>query len=266
MKNILKQICENKKKEIIENKKKCSYKTLEKLLSTNLSKKRKFKDLLKESQKNKKNFIIGEIKKSSPSAGNIIKKKYYPEQIAKTYENSGIGAISVLTEKKYFEGDIDHISLIKKTTNLPVLRKDFIIDEYQILESKIYNADAILLILSILTDRQVKQFIKKANEINLDCIVEAHSNDEIKRAIKIGYPIIGINNRNLSSLSVNINNTINLVKKIDKNFTIIGESGIKSKKEIKKYNEINIYNFLIGETLLKAINKEKKIKEFLINE
>ena len=151
----------------------------------------------------------------------------------------------------------------KKKTNLPILRKDFIIDEYQILESKVYCADAILLIVAILKDNELKQYIKIAEEIKLDCIIEAHNENEIKRAINIGYPIIGINNRNLQNLSTDINNTLNLVKKIDKNFTVIAESGIKSKDDIKKYNELEIYNFLIGETILKAQNKEKKIKELL---
>ena len=158
------------------------------------------------------------------------------------------------------------MSLIKKRTNLPILRKDFIIDEYQILESKVYGADAILLIVSILNDNELKQFIKLTEEIKLDCIIEVHNEDEIKRAINIGYPIIGINNRNLNNLSTNINNTLNLVNKINKNFTIIGESGIKNKDDIKKYNELEIYNFLIGETLLKAQNIDKKIKELLRND
>jgi len=264
MYNFLKKIYDVKKKEIIENKKKCSYETLTKLLP-NRNTNRDFKNSLIKAQENKKNFIIGEIKKSSPSAGNII-KNYYPEEIAVNYEKAGVGAISVLTEKKYFGGETDHMSLIKKRTNLPILRKDFIIDEYQILESKVYGADAILLIVSILNDNELKQFIKLTEEIKLDCIIEVHNEDEIKRAINIGYPIIGINNRNLNNLSTNINNTLNLVNKINKNFTIIGESGIKNKDDIKKYNELEIYNFLIGETLLKAQNIDKKIKELLRND
>ena len=264
MENLLKKICHDKKKEIQENKKKCSYKTLEKLLP-NKEIKRNFKNNLIKAQVNKKNFIIGEIKKSSPSAGNII-KNYYPEELALIYENAGVGAISILTEKNYFEGNIDHLSLIKKRTNLPILRKDFIIDEYQILESKVYNADAILLIVSILTDTELKQYLKIAEEINLDCIIETHNENEIKRAIDIGYPIIGINNRNLKNLSIDINNTAKLVNNIDKKFTVIGESGIKSKNDINKYNKLDIYNFLIGETLLKSQNIEKKIKELLGND
>ena len=265
MNNLLKKICFNKKLEILENKKKCSYNSLEKLLKISKKNKRNFKDNLIKAKNNKKNLIIGEIKKTSPSAGNII-KDYYPEEIALIYEKSGIEAISILTDKRYFEGEIDHLSLINQKTKLPILRKDFIIDEYQILESKIYNADAILLIVSILTDIEIKQYLKIADEINLDCIVEIHNEEEIYRAMNIGYPIIGINNRNLDNLSIDISNTSKLVKKIDGNFTVIGESGIKNNNDIKQYNQLGVYNFLIGETLLKASNKEKTIKDLLGND
>ena len=262
MNNLLEKICANKKKEIEENKKKCSLKSLEKILQNLKIEKRSFKKLLINSQKNKKNFIIGEIKKSSPSAGNII-KDYNPNEIALTYEKSGIGALSILTDIQYFEGNIEHISIIKKSSNLPILRKDFIIDEYQIYESKVYNADCILLIVAILTDNEIRNFIKIAEEINIDCIIETHNEQEVIRAMNIGYPIIGINNRNLKNLSIDISNTSKLFKKISNNFTVIGESGIKNKNDIVKYNKLGIYNFLIGESLLRSKNREKKIYELL---
>ena len=216
-------------------------------------------------QKNNENFIIGEIKKQSPSAGLII-SDYIPEDIAIIYERSGIGALSILTESKYFLGNIDHLPLVKKKTNLPVLRKDFIIDKYQILESKIYQADCILLILSILSDDQVLDFISFANELKLDCIIEVHDEIELQRAIKLDYPIIGINNRNLKNLEVDLNNTINLNKNLTKDYILIAESGIKSSYDIHKFNLSGIFNFLIGESLLKSKNKEKKIGELLSNE
>ncbi len=264
MTNILEKICKYKINELEETKKRCSYRTLEKLISPKLQK-REFKEKLISSQKNKKNFIIGEIKKQSPSAGEIV-KDYIPEEIGIIYEKSGIGALSILTETKYFLGSADHISLLKNKSNLPILRKDFIIDKYQVLESKIYQADCILLILSILSDHQTKEFINLANELKLDCIIEVHNKDELKRAININYPVIGINNRNLKNLDVNLSNSIKLNKSLTNDFTIIAESGIKSPKDIKKYNESEIYNFLIGESLLKSQDKEKKIGELLLNE
>jgi len=260
MSNILKKICDNKIKEIEQSKSKCSFSTLEKLIKNKEN--RKFKNLLIESNKNKKNNIIAEIKKASPSAGILI-KDYYPETIAVEYEKSGVGAISILTEKKFFYGDIDHISILNKSTNLPIIRKDFIIDEYQILESKVYKADAILLIASLLDDKKIKSFINLAKKFELDCLLEVHTEEELNRIIKIGYPIIGLNNRNLKNLSTNINNSIKLINKIPKDFVIVAESGIKEKNDIKLYNEFGIYNFLIGESILKSENFSDKINELI---
>ena len=260
MNNLLKDICYKKRKEIEHTKSKCSIESLKKLLPNKEN--RKFKKLLQYSQQNKINNIIGEIKKSSPSAGEII-KNYYPEDIAVEYEKSGAGAVSILTEKNFFNGKIDHLSLISRKTNLPILRKDFIIDPYQIYESKVYNADAILLIVAILKDEEIKQFIKIAEDIGLDCIIETHTSEELKRAFKIEYPIIGINNRNLDNLSVDINNTVNLLKKVPEKFTIIGESGIKNYEDIVQYNSCGVYNFLIGETILKSENYKLIFKKLL---
>jgi len=258
--DILTQICEKKKVELEKTKQKCSFSTLEKIFQD--KKNRNFKQLLINSQKKEKNNIIAEIKKASPSAG-IIVKDYLPENIAIDYEKSGAGAISILTEKNFFLGNIDHLSLINKKSNLPILRKDFIIDPYQILESKVYRADAILLIVSILNDEQIKNFIDLAKLYGLDCLIETHSEEDLNRAINIGYPIIGINNRNLKDLSVNIKNTVDLIKKIPKEFIIVAESGIKSKEDINMYNDVGIYNFLIGESILKTSNITNKIREFL---
>ncbi len=260
MNSILKKICDHKRVEIEITKKKCSYASLEKILNNKVN--RNFKELLISSKRDKKNNIIGEIKKSSPSAGLII-KEYYPENLAVEYEKSGIGAISILTEKKFFDGSIDDLSLVNKKTNIPILRKDFIIDSYQILESKIYNADAILLIATILDDNQIKNFIKLANEFNLDCLVEIHNDEELKRVLNINYPIIGINNRNLKNLDVDSNYALNFLKNIPKDFTIVAESGIKSKENINIYNDNGVFNFLIGESILKSANISKKIEELL---
>ena len=260
MKDILSKICENKKIELEKTKQRCSFSSLEKILQ-NIDN-RNFKELIINSQNKQNNNIIAEIKKASPSAGVII-EDYFPEIIAANYEKSGVGAISILTETAFFHGQLDHLSLINKKTNLPILRKDFIIDPYQILESKVYQADSILLIVSILSDNQIKDFINVAKQYGLDCLIETHTEEDLNRAIKIGYPIIGINNRNLKNLSVNINNTLNLIKKIPKEFIVVAESGIKSKTDIDKYNDVGIFNFLIGESILKSTNINDKIKEFL---
>ena len=263
MSNILKKICEDKKKEIELSKDKCSLGTLKKLISDKIEK-RNFKNTVIDSTINKKNFIIGEIKKASPSAGEII-KDYDPLDIAKTYENAGVGAISILTESKFFGGEIDHLSLIKQNTGLPILRKDFIIDEYQIYESKVYQADIILLIISILSDYELKGFLDISKELKLDVIIEAHDEEEIKRAMKLDYPIIGINNRNLKNLKTDVKNSANLFTSITKDFTVIAESGIKSLSDIEMYNKLGIFNFLIGESILRSNNYDTYIKKLLNN-
>lgn len=263
MSDILKKICEDKRKEIEILKNKCSLKTLKKLVSDKIEK-RDFKYTAIESVRNKNNLIIGEIKKSSPSAGQII-KEYDPVELAKTYEGAGIGAISILTETNYFNGEIDHLSLIKQNTRIPILRKDFIIDEYQIYESKVYQADIILLIVSVLNDDQLKHFLEIAEDLRLDVIIETHDKEEIERAMRLDYPIIGINNRNLKNLKTDVNNSVNLFTSISKDFTVIAESGIKSLSDIEMYNELGIFNFLIGESILRSNNYDTYIKKLLNN-
>ena len=261
MNNILKKICEDKKLEIEILKNKCSLNSLKKLLSDKIIK-RDFQSNIVNSSIQKKNFIIGEIKKSSPSAGEII-NSYEPIEIAKIYERAGVKAISILTEKNYFKGEIDHLSFIKQNTNIPILRKDFIIDEYQLYESKVYQADVVLLIVSILSDNQLNKFLEIANDLNLDCIIEIHDENEIKRALKLNYPILGINNRNLKNLKTDINNSASLFRNISKDYTVIAESGIKSSTDIKMYNDLGIFNFLIGESILRSNDYSTFIKKLL---
>jgi len=263
MNNILKKICEDKKLELEILKKKCSLNSLKKLISDQINK-RDFKNVIIKSVEERKNFIIGEIKKSSPSAGEII-HNYEPIEIAKIYERAGVKALSVLTEKNYFKGEIDHLSYIKQNTNIPILRKDFIIDEYQIYESKVYQADVILLIVSILSDDELKKFLKIANELNLDCIIETHDENEIKRALKLDYPILGINNRNLKNLKTDLNNSVSLFTSISKDYTVIAESGIKTSDDISMYNDLGIFNFLIGESILRSKDHATFIKKLLKN-
>ena len=263
MHNILKKICEDKRLEIEILKKKCSLNSLKKLISDEINK-RDFKNVIIKSSLEKKNYIIGEIKKASPSAGEII-YNYEPIEISKIYERAGVKALSVLTEKNYFKGEIDHLSYVKQNTNIPILRKDFIIDEYQIYESKVYQADVILLIVSVLSDDELKKFLKIANELNLDCIIETHDENEIKRALKLDYPILGINNRNLKNLKTDLNNSVSLFTSISKDYTVIAESGIKTAEDISMYNDLGIFNFLIGESILRSKDYATFIKKLLNN-
>jgi len=196
------------------------------------------------------NNIIAECKKGSPSAG-IICKEYNPASIALSYEKLGASAISVLTDTNYFFGSIHHLIDVSKNVKLPILRKDFIVDEYQIYESKLYGAHCILLIVAILSEQQLEEYYQIAYNIGLDVIVEVHNHEELELALKYKCRIIGINNRNLQTMEVDLNTTIELAQHIKQPCIIICESGIKTIEDVEKIQNNNIGNFLIGEALMK---------------
>ena len=220
-----------------------------------LSSKIDFEDLketnFKKSLQNKAEAIIAEIKKASPSAG-IISDNFDPVLKSKEYESFGASALSILTEEDYFLGNIEYLKDVKAITSLPILRKDFIVDEYQIYESKLIGADCILLIASILNDEELKNFSEIAERLKLDYIIEVHDEEELQRVQHFSNAIIGVNNRNLKTFDVDINNSVELKKIFDGQNTFIAESGIKSKKDIEYLKQHNINVFLIGESLMKG--------------
>ena len=205
----------------------------------------------KKSLQNKAEAIIAEIKKASPSAG-IISDNFDPVLKSKEYESFGASALSILTEEDYFLGNIQYLKDVKATTSLPILRKDFIVDEYQIYESKLIGADCILLIASILNDEELKNFSETADRLKLDYIIEVHDEEELQRAQHFSNAIIGVNNRNLKTFDVDINNSVELKKIFEGENIFIAESGIKSKKDIEYLQQHNINVFLIGESLMKG--------------
>ena len=205
----------------------------------------------KKSLQNKAEAIIAEIKKASPSAG-IISDNFDPVLKSKEYESFGASALSILTEEDYFLGNIQYLKDVKATTSLPILRKDFIVDEYQIYESKLIGADCILLIASILNDEELKNFSETAERLKLDYIIEVHDEEELQRAQHFSNAIIGVNNRNLKTFDVDINNSVELKKIFEGENIFIAESGIKSKKDIEYLQQHNINVFLIGESLMKG--------------
>ena len=205
----------------------------------------------KKSLQNKAEAIIAEIKKASPSAG-IISDNFDPVLKSKEYESFGASALSILTEEDYFLGNIEYLKDVKATTRLPILRKDFIVDEYQIYESKLIGADCILLIASILNDEELKNFSETAERLKLDYIIEVHDEDELQRVQHFSNAIIGVNNRNLKTFDVDINNSVELKKIFEGENIFIAESGIKSKKDIEYLQQHNINVFLIGESLMKG--------------
>ena len=207
--------------------------------------------IFKRSLEGKSESIIAEIKKASPSAG-LISKNFDPVAKAKEYETFGASALSILTEEDYFQGNIQHLIDVKAVSNLPILRKDFIVDEYQIYESKLIGADCILLIASILNDDELKTFSETADKLSLDYIIEVHDKDELFRVKNFSEAIIGVNNRNLKTFEVDIDNSIKLKKEFQESNIFVSESGIKTQKDIDKLKKHNINVFLIGESLMRG--------------
>ena len=241
--------------EIVSNtKSKLEYRKIQKSFDeiySEISNKTFKKSIFKESLTNKTEAIIAEIKKASPSAG-IISKDFDPVSKAKEYEALGASALSILTEEDYFLGSTDYLKAVREISNLPILRKDFIVDEYQIYESKLIGADCILLIASILNDEELKNFSEIAERLKLDYIIEVHDEEELQRVQHFSNAIIGVNNRNLKTFDVDINNSVELKKIFEGENIFIAESGIKSKKDIEYLKQYNINVFLIGESLMKG--------------
>ena len=181
--------------------------------------------------------------------------------IAKEYEDAGASAISVLTEPYFFKGSNDYLKEISQNVTIPLLRKDFIIDEYMIWEAKLLGASAVLLIVSILDIVQLKKFLDLAHDLGLSAIVEAHDGNEIRTALNVGAEIIGVNNRDLTDFSVDIENSINLRRCVSGDVIFISESGIKTPEDVRKLKENNVDAVLIGETLMKSDDKKALISE-----
>lgn len=205
------------------------------------------------------NFIC-EVKKASPSKG-IIAEDFPYLEIARDYEMAGAAAISVLTEPDFFLGSPQYLQDIAEAVHIPVLRKDFIIDEYQIYEAKLWGASAILLIAAILDDETMDRFHKLADHLGLSCLVEAHDEEEVLRAVKIGARIIGVNNRNLKDFTVDVNNSIRLRNLVDDSVIFISESGLDTAEDIQILRDHNIHAALMGESFMRSKDKVAKLAE-----
>lgn len=202
--------------------------------------------------------FICEVKKASPSKG-IIAEDFPYIKIAQEYEEAGADAISVLTEPDFFLGSTNYLKEITKEVKIPVLRKDFIIDELQIYESKIIGASAILLICSVLDEITLSKFIKIAERLGLNALVEAHNEQEIKKALKANAKIIGVNNRDLKTFNIDIKNSMKLRKFVPDDVVFVSESGIKSYEQIKELQENKVNAVLIGETFMRSNNKTREL-------
>jgi indole-3-glycerol phosphate synthase len=206
--------------------------------------------------------LIAEVKKASPSAG-VICKDFDPVRIAKEYEAAGASCLSVLTDEKFFQGSLDYLRQIREAVKLPLLRKDFIIDERQILEAIEWGADAILLIVSILSDEQLNKFHALATDAGLAVLVEVHDESELQRALKISPPLIGVNNRDLKTFKVDLATTEKLAAKLDREKILVAESGIHTRADVERLKKCGARAILVGESLLRDGNISSKIKELI---
>lgn len=257
--SILAEICRKKLAHISEQKAIISEKELEESIKK-LEPPRGFLSAIKK-EKPRIN-IIAEIKKASPSAG-IIRKDFDPAAIARIYENSSATCISVLTDTPYFQGSDKDLQAVKQATSIPILRKDFMLDPYQITESRAIGADAVLLIMAALELDQARELEEKAMSFDIDILVEVHNEEELERALKLKTRLIGINNRDLNSLKVDLATTEKLAKKIPESHTIICESGIKTRDDIKRMLRCGVDGFLIGESLMREQDIGKALENLV---
>lgn len=206
--------------------------------------------------------IIAEIKKASPSAG-ILREDFDPVAIAADYQENGAAAISVLTDERFFSGKLDYLRQIQKAIDLPLLRKDFILDPYQVIEARAFGADAILLIMTILSNSQFAELKSAAEEAGMDYLVEIHNTDELERAMTGEPGIIGINNRDLKTFEVDLSTTEKLLEIVPKEIILVSESGIQSRSDIERMGQLGLDGVLIGEALMRQEDIGPALREFV---
>jgi indole-3-glycerol phosphate synthase len=207
--------------------------------------------------------LIAEVKRASPSRG-VLRADLEPVKLAETYARGGAAAVSVLTEARYFQGSLVDLEAIRrKLPDMPLLRKDFILEPYQVFESRAWGVDALLLILAILDDSKLKELLSLSHELGMQCLVEVHNEEELKMALATDARIIGINNRDLDSMAVDINVTRRLRPLIPSGRLVVSESGIKGKEDIKRLGELGVNAVLVGEALVIASDVAAKLKELL---
>lgn len=204
--------------------------------------------------------MIAEVKKASPSKG-VICESFDPLETAREYFEAGVEAVSVLTEPDYFHGSDEYLVKIRQALPVPILRKDFMIDLWQVYQSRCLGADAILLIAAILNDDELKKFLVVAGILGLECLVEVHDRRELERALEAGARMIGINNRDLKTFNVSLDTTAALINHIPRNIAVVSESGIQDAKDMQTLKELNVDAVLIGETLMRAASVQEKIRE-----
>ncbi len=260
---ILDKILARKYLEISQRSEKTSFSALEKLIADRDGN-RGFISALRRNIAQKKPAIIAEIKKASPSKG-LIRKDFDPAKIATQYAEAGATCLSVLTDEEFFQGSTRYLQQARAACDLPVLRKDFIVDPYQIAEAKLMEADCILLIVAALNEEQLHSLAGYAKAIEMDVLVEVHNEAELDTALAQGFDLIGINNRNLHDFHTDLQTTVRLAKRAPKGTLLITESGINTAEDVQEMLAKGIYGFLIGETFMRAPDPGNKLRELFFD-
>lgn len=255
---ILRKILQHKAGEVIERAEQVSLKQMSER-AQNSPAPRPFELTLRERILAQTPAVIAEIKRASPSQG-IIRENFDPSAIAKDYAAGGAAALSVLTDAEFFKGSEAYLEQARAACDLPILRKEFIVDQYQIYEARAIGADCILLIVSALGDAQLVEFAGLSEHLGLDVLVEVHDAEELSRALTLGVSMVGINNRDLHTFSTALETTLGLLNRIPKDCIVITESGIHTKDDVHRMNEAGVYGFLVGEAFMRAERPGEKLR------
>jgi indole-3-glycerol phosphate synthase len=257
--DILEKILHRKREEIAERSSKVSIQEL-KARAVQADPARGFIASIEQRISKKQAAVIAEIKKASPSKG-VLRENFDPAAIASSYDKHGAACISVLTDKDFFQGGEDYLQQARSACSIPVIRKDFIIDPYQVYEARAINADCILLIVAALGDTELQELLDLAHQLQMDVLMEVHDEAELERALKTGARLIGINNRNLRTFDTSLSTTIDMLDKIPDDRIVVTESGIHTRDDVKLMRDNNVHTFLVGEAFMKAEEPGTKLAE-----
>jgi indole-3-glycerol phosphate synthase len=257
MSDILEQIVARKRESLDRAKQQLSYSELLATMPTNIGAGRFIGPLQSDGVN-----IIAEVKRRSPSKG-LIREKFDPMAVVRNYTNNGAAAISILTEEDFFDGSLDHLRAAREITDRPLLRKDFIFDDYQICEAAHAGADAVLLIAALLDESQLDDFLQTAHSLGLDALVEVHDRDELEKAMRYDVQLLGVNNRNLRTFETTIETSFQLAAALPRSITLVSESGVRTREDIDRLRAAGFHAFLIGEELMRSDDEGKALRELI---
>lgn len=260
---ILKTILDRKHAEVAERSSRRSLQSLQEA-AADMPAVRGFSEAVARQVSHKRPAVIAEIKRASPSKG-LIRENFNPAEIARSYAGNGATCLSVLTDVDFFQGADEFLSEAREVCQLPVLRKDFMVDPYQIVESRVLGADCILLIVAALSDTQLNELAACARELQVDILIEVHSEAELQRALTLKPDIVGINNRDLNTFKTSLNVTYRLLEQVPANCSVVTESGILSREDVEEMLEHGVFGFLVGESFMRARDPGQKLNELFFH-